>query len=77
MDEVKALREQKAARSNVYESENAYVLNPEYQEAAMAVNNYKKAARHYENQKALAIDGDPVTFVTGVDEEGEPHSPNQ
>ena len=72
VDEVKALREQKeAARSNVYESENAYVLNPDYQEAAMAVNNYKKAARHYENQKALAIDGDPVTFITGVDEDGE------
>jgi len=72
VDEVKTLREQKeAARNNVYEAENAYVLNPEYQDAAVAVSNYKKAAKHYEEQKALAIDGDPIRFITGLDDNGE------
>jgi len=72
VDEVKTLREQKeAARNNVYEAENAYVLNPEYQDAAVAVSNYKKAAKHYEEQKALAIDGEPIRFITGLDDNGE------
>lgn len=71
-DEVKTLREQPREPQFAYESPNAYLMDPKFQETSRLANLANFEVEHLTRQLELIESGEDWYELTGYDQQGQP-----
>jgi len=71
-DEVKTLREQPREPQFSYENENAYLMDPKFQETSRLSNLAQFEVEHLTRQLELIESGEDWYELTGYDQQGQP-----